>query len=168
MNKMIKSILIAFLLLVVIVNQACASGISYEPIDLEEIVAGSSFIVQAEYLGEGRDDHGPHANYRLKKVIYAAKKEICPDLKVWAAHAEAWGMAMRLARDTGENNWFSVPEYRGKGRIDEPEKGKSYLLLLKQLAREADFGFHAEGALLDERMINEISSLLKKTKKWKN
>ena len=49
----------------------CASGSRYEEIGLEEVVTNSTFIVQAEYVGEGKDDYGPHSKYTLQKVIYS-------------------------------------------------------------------------------------------------
>jgi len=160
----VKKSLIYSILLLILSSNAYASGIHFEEVTIDKMVAESTFILQGEYIEEDKDDHGPHSRYKLKKVIYAAKENVGADLKIWAAHAEDWGIAMALAEETGATHWFTVPEYKGKGRVMKPVKGKSYILLLKQLSRETDFAFFAQGALLDKSMINEIALLIEKVK----
>jgi hypothetical protein len=142
-----------------------ASGIHYEEISLEGVVTNSTFILQAQYIGEAKDDHGPHSQYILQKMIYSGATNTNMTLKVWAAHADVWGIAMAEAEKTGRHLWFTVPEYKGKGREGNPEKGKSYILLLKQLSRETDFAFYAEGALLNTNMLQQVTVVIRKNKK---
>lgn len=142
-----------------------ASGINYEEINLEGVVTNSTFILQAKYIGEAKDDYGPHSQYILQKMIHSSATNTNVNLKVWAAHAKVWGMAMAEATKTGRHIWFKVPEYNGKGSEVKPEKGISYILLLKQLSRETDFAFSAEGALLNTNMLQEITVVIRKNKK---
>ncbi len=139
-----------------------ASGIDFKEIGLEEAVTNSSFIIQAEYVSEDKDDCGPYSRYTLQKVIYSNTKYTNVNLKVWAAHADVWGIAMAEAEKTGRHLWFTVPEYKGKGSQKKPEKGKSYILLLKQLSRETDLAFYAAGALLNTNMLHEITIVIEK------
>jgi hypothetical protein len=165
MIRFVNNALRTVVLLLIMVSCAYASGIHYQEINLEEAVTNSTYIIQAEYLGEDKDDYGPHSRYRLQKVVYADEKNTNGDLKVWAAHAEVWGVAMAIAEKTGEHNWFTVPEYKGHGRVNKPEKGKPYILLLKRLSRETDFAFYAKGAMLNTNMLEEITSLIRKNKR---
>ena len=137
-----------------------ASGIHFKEIGLEEAVTNSTFIIQAEYVSEDKDDCGPHSRYALQKVIYSNTKSTNVNLKVWAAHADVWRIAMAEAEKTGGHLWFTVPEYKGKGSQNKPEKGESYILLLKQLSRETDFAFYAAGALLSTNMLQEITKAI--------
>jgi len=160
---------IAVLFLSLILAASCvqASGIHFKEIGLEEAVTNSTFIVQAEYAGEDKDDHGPHSKYTLQKVIYSNAKSTNVTLKVWAAHAYVWGIAMAEAEKTGRHLWFTVPEYKGRGSEEKPEKGKSYILLLKQLLRETDFAFYAAGTLLKTNLLQEVTAVIKKNEKIK-
>jgi hypothetical protein len=150
--------------LILVLKTFCvhASGIHFKEIGLEEAVTNSTFIIQAEYVSEDKDDCGPHSRYAVQKVIYSNTKCTNVNLKVWAAHADVWGIAMAEAEKTGRHLWFTVPEYRGKGSQDKPEKGKSYILLLKPLSRETDFAFYAAGGLLNTNMLQEITKVIEK------
>lgn len=165
MNAAVNNLLRTLGLLLLMGRCAYASGINYQEVSLVEAVSNATYIIQAEYMGEDKDDYGPHSQYRLQKVLYAAEKNTNVNLKVWAAHAAVWGKALAIAEKTGEHIWFTVPEYKGKERVTRPEKGKSYILLLNRLSRVTDFAFCAEGALLGPGMLQEVTSLIERNRK---
>lgn len=163
--RILKKFASVLMVLLCLGLKSYASGIHYQDVELDKVVAESALILEAEYLGDDKDNYGPHSKYKLKTLIYAANKKVSGELRVWAAHAEAWGMAMAIREATGESRWFIVPKYSGKGRVDSPKKGTSYILFLKPLSREKDFGFSADGALLDKSMLREVVQLIRTNKK---